>query len=344
LIDQQHPQGPYECEKNYPCNGPFEFKINQPNQGYQLIKNPYYWDTSHIFLDQISLTLVNPLQAFQAFQKKEIDWLGNPFGAWHSFYVPKKEDLLVTFPNSLVCWFVFNTAHPPFHHSKVREAFAHAIRRDSIAANAELPLNPAFSLFLPQGKRNQQCLFPEFDSKKARRLLREGLHELGMTKRNLSPLRLTYHEKGIRDHTAICLKQQFREHLEIECELQPLPWSATFNKMSEGHFQVGIEYWSPWIDDPLYTLNAFKFAKEKVNLSKWENAHYRRLLDLSEQEINLFQRSASLLEAEEILTKEMPIIPLYYQPLQALTRKDFHLYNKAGGPFNFSRSFYKKEV
>ena len=44
VMDQQHPQWPYQCERNYPCNGPFQLKINQPAQGYQLIKNTLYWE------------------------------------------------------------------------------------------------------------------------------------------------------------------------------------------------------------------------------------------------------------------------------------------------------------
>ena len=46
LVDQQHPEWPYQSGKNYPCNGPFQIKINQPKQGYQLIKNPLYWDSN----------------------------------------------------------------------------------------------------------------------------------------------------------------------------------------------------------------------------------------------------------------------------------------------------------
>ncbi|MFI5344079.1 MAG: ABC transporter substrate-binding protein [Chlamydiales bacterium] len=75
FIDQECPQWPYQAEKNYPCNGPFQLKINQPAQGYQLVKNPVYWDAAHIALDQIILTKKDPFQAAQALQKEEIDWL-----------------------------------------------------------------------------------------------------------------------------------------------------------------------------------------------------------------------------------------------------------------------------
>ena len=60
---------------------------------------------------------------------------------------------------------------------------------------------------------------------------------------------------------------------------------------------------------------------------------------------NLFQRSSNLKKAEEILSQEMPIIPLFYQPYQALIKKELNVYCRApSGPFNIAKSFYKKEV
>ena len=343
IVAHQHPQWPYECEKHYPCNGPFQLKMNQPNQGYQLIKNPFYWDSNQIALDQITMSLMHPNQMMQAFENNEIDWIGNPFGGWHPFFNPRKESNLITIPNNLVCWCVFNTASHPFHHYKLRKAFAYAIRRDQIISNAFMPLNPAFSTLLPHHQEKNRSLFPDFDLEIARKLMQEALDELGLHKEDFS-LTLIFHEKGIREHTALCLKQQFKDCFGIECQLKPLSWNAVFNQITQGNFQMGIMHWTSWIDDPIYTLDAFKFANDEVNFSKWENPSFQRLLDLNQQEINPYQRSALLLQAEEILSEEMPVIPLFYQPYQALAHKDLHVASRtARGGFNISRFFYKKE-
>ncbi|MGZ3633866.1 MAG: ABC transporter substrate-binding protein, partial [Parachlamydiaceae bacterium] len=123
IVDQKRPQWPYECESNYPCNGPFQLKINQPNQSFQLARNPFYWDANYANWDQIDLIHVAPSQAMHAFQNDEVDWIGNPFGAFHSEFLPKKAGEVFIFPNSWVCWQVFNTTCPPFHSHKIREAF-----------------------------------------------------------------------------------------------------------------------------------------------------------------------------------------------------------------------------
>lgn len=345
FIDQQHPQWPYECDKNYPCNGPFQLKMNQPNQGYRLVKNPFYWDPGHVTHDQITLTQMNPGQAFQAFQKNEIDWIGNPFGAWHPFYTTDVKDKIMSFPNSWVCYYVFNTGSPPFDHPKLRQAFGYAIQRSQITADCFLPLNPAFSPLLPHHRENSQSLFPDFDMAKARQLFKEALEELNLTVESFSPFTLVFLEKGIREYTALCLKKQFLECFGIELELKAHSWSPFWNKITNGNFQMGLVHMVSIINDPIFTLNNFKSAKQGINFSKWENPEYQRLLDISELEVNPFQRSSNLLKAEDILVNEMPIIPLFYQPQHSLIKKNLQVvYNNSSGSYNIARSFFKENT
>ncbi|MFI5342619.1 MAG: peptide ABC transporter substrate-binding protein [Chlamydiales bacterium] len=338
IIDQKRPQWPYECESNYPCNGPFQLKINQPNQGFQLTRNPFYWNVNYANWDQINLIHVAPSQALYAFQNDEVDWIGNPFGAFHSEFIPKEKKEVFIFPNTWVCWQVFNTTCPPFHSHKIREAFSYAIDRESIVSNAFFRLNPAFSSLLHRRTSpNRETLFPPFDPSKARQLFHEGLSELNLSVDNLDPLILIYNEGEIREYTAHCLKIQFKETLGLECELKSLPWNKLFNQMNSGNFQLGLMNWGPSIDDPLYMLNYFRFSTS--NVAQWESADYQNLLHLSEQQINPFQRSSFLIKAEKILRNEMPVIPIFYQPSLGLVNKNLKVVQNLSGSFNVAKSF-----
>ncbi|MEI8124201.1 MAG: peptide ABC transporter substrate-binding protein [Parachlamydiaceae bacterium] len=341
FIDQQHPQWPYQSEVNYPCNGPFQLKINQPEQGYQLIKNPFYSHVNQIVLDQITFTMMSSQQAFQAYQKGDLDWIGNPFGSWHQFYKPRKENNIVTFPNSWVVWCTFNTAAPPFHHPKIRQAFAYVIDRSEIVSSAFLPITPAYSPLPVHYFENNSHRFPEKDLEKANQLLDEALSELGINKKDLPVVSLVFTEKGIRENAAVCLQKQFKEGLGIECELTPLPWNKFFYQMSHGNHHMGIMHWSSWVNDPIYTLNLFRNTHEG-NYTKWEHLEFQRFLELSEQEVNPFQRSSYLRKAEEILSREMPVIPLFHQSYQALVTPDLQICDKnTCGYLNLTKSFYK---
>lgn len=341
IIDQKRPQWPYECETNYPCNGPFQLKINQSNQGFQLIRNPFYWNTNYSNWSQIHLIHVEPSQALHAFQNDEVDWIGSPFGAFQSEFFNKKLGEIFNFPNNWVCWQVFNTTSPPFNSPKVREAFSYAIDRERIVSNAHFPLNPAFSPLLHRHTTpNPETLFPPFNPVKARQLFHEALSELNLSIDDLDPLTLIYLGGEIREYTAQCLKIQFKETLGIECEIKSLPWSKLFNQMNSGNFQLGLINWSPYIDDPLYELKYFRFNTS--NVAKWENPDYQNLLHFSEQQINPFQRSSCLVKAEKLLRLEMPIIPIFYQPSLGLVKKNLHVIQNLAGSFNIAKSFMEE--
>jgi len=344
IVDQQQPQWPYYSGDNYPCNGPFCLAVNEPNQGYKLTKNPLYWDSANVQLDQVTLTVMNPTQALNAFHKSELDWIGSPFGAWHPIYSDKKDSTILTLPDSWVCWCIFNTSCPYFKNLKLRQAFAYAIQRSQIVQQSFLPLNPAFSLLLPYYQENNQPLYPDFNPEKSRELFDEALNELKLKKEDFKTISLVFLEKGIREFTAKCIQQQLKSCLGIEVNLKPLPWNILFHSLTEGNFQLGLMHWNSWIDDLIYTtFNAFKFAKQELNFSKWENASFQEYINLSENETNPFQRSFYLKKAEEILSEETPIIPLFYQPYQALIKKDLNIiYRPPCGPFNISRSYFSK--
>ena len=95
--------------------------------------------------------------------------------------------------------------------------------------------------------------------------------------------------------------------------------------MTQGQFQIGGMSWGPWVNDPFYTLNAFRDAKEPINFPKWENARYQEILHLIEREIDLDQRKHYYLQAEELLLDEMPVIPLCLIEASALKKRNFHI-------------------
>jgi oligopeptide transport system substrate-binding protein len=342
LIDQQDPQWSYQVGNSYPCNGAFVLKINKPGQCYKLEKNPRYWDVASISLDQLIFNRMTPYQAFEAFKKREIDWLGHPLGSWDSLYEAGKEDRVISFPNGSVCWCVFNTSEGPFRSKKLRQAIAFAIQRSDLIRQASLPITPAFTPLLPQHSHSTKQGFME-NIQLARELWIQGWEELGVQESQIPPLTLLFHHKGTREHVAYHLQQQFNKALGAQIVLKPLSWDLLFEAMSKGNFTLGLMQWSSWVDDPIYTLNSFRSAQEGTNFAKWEHPRYQELMQLCDQEPNLAQRKAYFAAAEELLCREMPVVPLFYQPFQALVKSNLNVsYNISRATFNLARCFYKK--
>lgn len=343
FIDQEYPQWPQQSEQHYPCNGPFQLKMNRLNQGFKLVKNPLYLDAGQITLEEITLTLMSPSQAFQAFQNNEVDWIGNPLGSWQPFFNPGKDDQIITLPNNWVCWAVFNSSKPPFNHRKLRQAFSYAIERSLITTKLFSSISPAYSPLLSQSRSHPDTLFPKFDQEHAERLLCEALDEMNLKREELPPISLIFQGQGILEHAAVSLRQQFKECLGVNCELQSLPWNNVFNYLTTGNYQMGLVHWTSPIEDPIYTLSAFTSTLSSTNFPKWHHDYFERLIQLSEQETNPYQRSVYLLEAQKILCSEMPIVPLFYQSSQALIKKSVEvLFKSPNGPFDIARTKLKE--
>lgn len=343
LTDQYHPQWTHQSGKHYPCNGPFQLKLNKPDQCYHFIKNPYYREKQSIVLDQIILKQMNPYQALQAFRKGELDWIGNPLGGWHLFYTPEQDDQLLTAPERTTSWCVFNTNTFPFNHRKLRQAISRVINRDEIVASISFPLSPAYSLLLP-ALSNRKTSFPSFDPQKGKELFESFLEDIKMKKEDFPPISLVVQQTGLRAHVAPLFKKQIENALSIECRLDPLLWKPFSHRITERSFQMSLIQWACRIKDPSYTLNSFQFAQEKINFSNWENPEYKRLLNLANLEPNPFQRSTYLMQAEQLLSEEVPACPLLYQPMQILIKKNINIsMNAPFGTFSLSNCFKRKE-
>ena len=112
--------------------------------------------------------------------------------------------------------------------------------------------------------------------------------------------------------TAIILKKQWEDVLGIKCVVEASNWTEHFKKLTSKNFHVGGIHWISWFNDPLYTLQSFKDAKEKVNFTGWENQEFQKLLDQSDRTIDQEKRMDFLRQAEELITKDAVVLPIFY--------------------------------
>ncbi len=325
INDERSPEWPSRVGNAYTCNGPFELKVNHPNNGYHLTKNPLYWDPEHIDIDKLVFTRVPPNQVAELYQKKEIDVVSLPFVSSNAIHTDPDHSKTIPIPNNLTCWCVFNTQQAPFHSAHNRRALASVLDKSSFASLLSLPIIPAYSPL------------PPIHSQFAPSYMKDTSPKLD---HNFPPkIELLFHMSKGRRILAETLQKTWKEAFGIECELKPLPWSSLFEHIVEGTFQISLISWSSWIDDPVYTLNAFRFAHEKINFAQWENPSFQALLEKADQEVNVDLRRQYLAKAEHILIQEMPVVPLYHQNCQALIRQNLELqYHSIYGYFNLLRT------
>ncbi len=313
-IDQMHPNWFMQKDHCFVGNGPFRMKKTRPIYTYEMEKNQKYWDASQVHIDQIIINKAAPRACFDMFNKGEIDYLGMPFHPFDGNYHELDQEKILILPSKKLFWICINTRQYPFFNLNLRKALAFAIDRSEILSIYKLAQGPAFTILSKDITQHcdSDCLIKE-DRKQAKIFFKKALKELQIKKENMPVIRLSYSNKNqLRTKVVEVIARQWKEVLGIRFEIICYPWSDFFDHMIEGSFQIGMLKWYTWINDPIYTLGTFKNADEKINFSRWENPKFKHLLNLSNRELNPKQRMQYLADAEEILTREVPVIPLCY--------------------------------
>ncbi len=323
LIDQLHPNWPFEDKDRFVCNGAFQLLKNDQNEGYELVKNQLYWDIENICLDQAIFIKANPYQSYEMFQNNDNHWIGAPLGTWDPHFTSSERGESLDFLNNSLYWVVYNTSRFPFNNQKLRKALAMAI--DHSALSALFSISPAHTPLPPLHSQVNSSFLSVYDLVKAQALFQEALQELRLSVQSFPVLPLIYLAGHPRNRIAGFIKQQWEEVFGIKCMIEPLAWNVLFSRMTEGNFLIGSMGWQPLINDPIYTLNSFKDAKDPINFAKWENSNFQKVLYHAERELNLKQRMHYYRQAEEILLEEMPVIPIYFVVSNAIKKKNLSI-------------------
>jgi oligopeptide transport system substrate-binding protein len=78
------------------------------------------------------------------------------------------------------------------------------------------------------------------------------------------------------------------------------------------NYQLAVASWICQFHDPISLLERFDSNKNSKNYPGWENKEYSLLLEKASQCLNLSERENILKEAEDLLSKDLAIIPLYH--------------------------------
>lgn len=299
-------------------NGPFLLKEWRHNDLIRAAKNPSYWDASNVKLKEIHLTMVQEETELKMFEKGELDWAGSPLSTLpiNALAGLKKTGNLHVKSFLATYFFRTNVESELFEHPLVRKAFAEAIKRSEIVEyvtqGGQLPATG----LLPPSLRGLGGLekgeLADGDSQQARKDFDQALEFLGMDRQKLPSISLMY-VAGERNHLiAQAVQEQWRKALDVEVQLQAVERKVYFDRLSKKNYQLASGSWTADYNDGMNFLEIFKFKAGGSNNTAWENPHYRELLDRAAETVEVGQRQHLFQECENILMKEMPIIPVFH--------------------------------
>jgi len=175
-----------ETNKTNPVGtGPFTFANRVEGDSITLAKNASYWGTPVALEGATFKFIADPTAAFGAMQAGDVDAFPNfPAAETIAQFQNDPRFRVVIGSTQGETILAFNNAKPPLDNVKVREAIAHAIKRDDIINGAMSGFGLPIGTFFPPGDANYVDLTAQsaYDPEKSKALLAEaGITDLTLS-------------------------------------------------------------------------------------------------------------------------------------------------------------------
>jgi oligopeptide transport system substrate-binding protein len=302
---------------NLVSNGAFRLLSFTPNDETVMVRNPYFHAAREVSIDkEIIESIDDRAAAFRRFRAGEIDTY-NDAPADQLAFVRKtlKEELHIT-PSLGVLYFAFNTRKAPFNDARVRNALSMVIDREFLADNIwGGAVAPAYA-FVPPGIDNYVTgvaaqfvgLSPIDREERARELLKEA----GFDKDRPLKIEIRYNTSENNKATAIAIADMWKP-LGVETSFINADIKTHFSLLQDGgDFDVARAGWIGDYSDPQNFLFLAQSDNGKLNYARWANPAYDALMARAATETDVHARAETLAEAENLLLREAPVIPLLF--------------------------------
>ena len=308
-IDQ--PISRWPRPENWVGNGPFVLKEWEVNKLIAVTKNPEYWDADNVKLNGIVFyPMEDPQAEVRAYRSGQVHLTYTPDLAIEKvqqYRQNEPESLRVTSTYSSY-YYAFNTTRDYFKDKRVRKALALAIDRKTLTERVtKAGESPSYSLVPPDPNGYSPSPLFEYNLEKARALLAEAGYPGG---EGFPTVELLYNTQEKHRLVALTVQQMLKENLGIN--IQPLnqEWKVYLNTRKSLAHDIAR---AGWIADYLEPSNFFELmlSDSGNNHTGWKNEEYDDIIKKLKQTSDPEARYALFDRANEILSEEMPVIPLY---------------------------------
>ncbi len=310
--DKKNPNWSYSVE-TFIGNGPFKMAQWIHHDKIVALKNPGYWDASHVKLEEIEMVMVSEDTGIKMFENNELDWEGSPFSAIPVDAIPHfKDKKLIEKNHALATYFVTtNTKKKPLDSINIRKALAYSINRSELVNHALHGSQTPTTGLVPIVMGFQESpYFKDGDKELALKYLDLGLKELNLNKDDLNLIKLSYPASDKMHRIAQVLQQQWLESLDILVELESLESKVYFSNLTQKQFDIALSSWFADFNDPINFLEIYASKNNGSNRTQWEDSAFSQGIDHSYHHSNPLARVETLKNVEKCLIEAMPIIPI----------------------------------
>lgn len=300
--------------ENFVGNGAFVVKNWVVNERIEMVKNEQYWDNANTIITKVTyLPIENQVAEMNRFLSGEID-LTNELPNEH-FRRLKKEhaESLAIKGNLCTYYYNFNTHKPPFDDVRVRKAISYTIDRD-IVANAILGQGQKPAYFLtPEIVANFSPETPEYGQltqKQRNEKAKELLEAAGYNKSNPLKFSLLYNTSENHKKIAVAIASMWKKTLGVQVTLENQEWKTYLESKKQGDFEAARAGWCGDYNEAS-TFTSLMEGSNTTGGIHYQSAAYDKLTKDAVKATSEEERQALYYAQEALLTKDMPIAPIY---------------------------------
>jgi oligopeptide transport system substrate-binding protein len=303
-------------------NGTGPFKVREARAGESLVlaRN----ETYHLAKPALSEVYFFPVLPLDAYETGQIDV--GIVGIGDVERVTDKSDPLsreLRVRTDLdIRYLGFNVSAKPFDDPKVRQAFSHALDRDKIV-NVTLKKTVAKAeSILPPGMpgKSDKVKALDFDVSRARQLIADSSYR---DVRNFPEMILTV--QGVLTGPApevLAIAAMYKQNLGVDIKIRQVDSRVLTDQLSrdKDRFQM---VWLGWIADyadPQNFIDVLFHGKSSENQFQYVNPEVDRLVERARGERDHAARMRLYNDAESLILKDAPIVPLWHSKRYLLVK------------------------
>lgn len=304
--------------KTYIGNGPYVLKSWEHQSKMTYVKNENYYDLKKLGPDTINFVLMEDKNTMlSAYKNNEILFADD----LPSEEIDAMKDKGLVIEKQLGTYFLsINVKKEGLDNVKVREALSLALDRDyiveKVAKGGQIPADSfvATGLTDADGKtefhENAKKWYDAKDYKgnveKAKKLLKEAGYENGKGLPSIELMCNPGHEPIME-----AVQNMWKENLGVNVTISSQDWNVFLETRKEGDFQVARDGWLGDYNDPVSFIDMW-VTDGGNNNAQWSNKEYDKIVSEIKSTTDAKERYAKMHEAEDILAKDMPIVPIYF--------------------------------
>jgi oligopeptide transport system substrate-binding protein len=324
-------------------NGAYMLSERVPQERLVMTRNENYWDNANTVIDTVTALVINDeTQGLTRWEAGELDQTDVPIGQFPRLQGEYPDEVFAV-PNLCTYFYHVNmrdNAPEALKDVRVREALNLAIDRDVIA-NAILAAGqrPAYTLthWATAGWEVPEVPVATMTQEERNARAQELIAEAGYgTGGEPLSLEILYNTDQAHQQLAVAIGQMWKQTLGVDTTLANQEWQTFLDARKNGGFELARAGWCADYNEASSFLDVMTSDNES-NDSAYKNPEFDALMEESrtaEDPLPIYQ------QAEEMLARDLPILPIYFYS------EDFLLDSTIKGyPFeNAQENWYAKDL